>query len=403
MNSKKDQLSSLLDQDLASNNPERSRRKVSEVLARMSGPRPAKSDGPSKIDTLPDFDSLADTDSPSETVRLIKINESTELNSLSNPDRLAKTDSPSKFTSPSKSAREAIIDSLSFFDEVAPQNDSPSKIDGLSEIQGASAVGSPAKIAALSYSRRPEFSLLNSLSDAVAHMPLFHQMTDYLDRQLSPSEQAVYRQLFRLTWGFQRPTVVIGNGKLAERSNVGETTVRTVLKALEAKGLVRKVRMIFGSNQEQGNEWEVFAPLSLVRHLEERERRRRPSKSDTPSKFDGPPKSDDMKENVLSSKEHTQTQAGVSVSSRFSLEECRRYADHLKATGQGIINPGGYATKIFRSGEADAFIEAFLNPQAQTDISKCLDCKGTGFIYMDPSNHDKGVRPCKHDHIRSSA
>ena len=27
--------------------------------------------------------------------------------------------------------------------------------------------------------------------------------------------------------------------------------------------------------------------------------------------------------------------------SKFSLEECRRYADHLHKTGQGITNPGG--------------------------------------------------------------
>jgi DNA-binding Lrp family transcriptional regulator len=227
-------------------------------------------------------------------------------------------------------------------------------------------------------------------------MPVFHQMSDYLDRQLTPSEQAVYRQLFRLTWGFQRPTVVIGNGKLADRSNVGETTVRAVLKSLETKGLIRKVRMIFGSNQEQGNEWEVFAPLSLVRHLEERERKRRSSKSDTPTKSDSPSNSDGMKENVLSSKTHTQTQTGVSVSSRFSLEECRRYADHLKQTGQGITNPGGYATKIYRSGEADSLVEAFLNPSTPLDISQCRECNGTGFIYLDMSNPDRGVKPCNH-------
>jgi len=82
------------------------------------------------------------------------------------------------------------------------------------------------------------------------------------------------------------------------------------------------------------------------------------------------------------------------------LEECRRYAEHLKQTGQGITNPGGYATKIFRSGEADAFIEAFLNPQAPLDIDQCPDCRGSNFIYIDPSNHDRGVRPCKHEALK---
>jgi hypothetical protein len=69
---------------------------------------------------------------------------------------------------------------------------------------------------------------------------------------------------------------------------------------------------------------------------------------------------------------------------------------------QGITNPGGYATKIFRSGEADAFIGAFLNPSGQIGISKCEDCRGSGFIYIDQSNPDRGVRPCKHDRLKTS-
>jgi hypothetical protein len=50
----------------------------------------------------------------------------------------------------------------------------------------------------------------------------------------------------------------------------------------------------------------------------------------------------------------------VGVSSRFSLEDCRRYAEHLKSAGEGITNPGGYAASIHRSGRADSQIEAFL-------------------------------------------
>jgi hypothetical protein len=89
----------------------------------------------------------------------------------------------------------------------------------------------------------------------------------------------------------------------------------------------------------------------------------------------------------------------VGVGSRFSLEECRRYADYLHKTGQGIKQPGAYATTIYRSGEADSLIEAFLNPPAQADISKCPDCEGRGFAYVDPKNHDRGVRPCKHPNL----
>jgi hypothetical protein len=85
--------------------------------------------------------------------------------------------------------------------------------------------------------------------------------------------------------------------------------------------------------------------------------------------------------------------------SKFSIEECKRYAQHLHKTGQGITNPGGYATAIFRSGEADSLIEAWLNLPAKLDVSACPDCEGRGMFYVDPTNHDKGVKPCKHPQL----
>jgi hypothetical protein len=87
--------------------------------------------------------------------------------------------------------------------------------------------------------------------------------------------------------------------------------------------------------------------------------------------------------------------------SKFSIDECRRYAEHLKATGQGITNPGGYATKIHRTGEADASIQTFLKPVPplkQVDISQCPDCKGTGYYY--PKGIEHGVARCKHEALR---
>ena len=51
--------------------------------------------------------------------------------------------------------------------------------------------------------------------------------------------------------------------------------------------------------------------------------------------------------------------------SKHNLETCKRYAEHLNATGQGVKNPGGYAVTIHRSGVADADIDAFLSPDRQ--------------------------------------
>ena len=92
----------------------------------------------------------------------------------------------------------------------------------------------------------------------------------------------------------------------------------------------------------------------------------------------------------------------VRVGSRFTIEECRRYAEHLRSTGQGINNPGGYATTIHRTGEADALIESFLRPEeaarpSNPDAAKCPDCKGTGFYY--PKGIEGGVARCKHERL----
>lgn len=330
--------------------------------------------GPSKIN------GPSNTDNPSEFSGPPNINSQTD------------SDRPSRISSPPESSGPPT------FEVPAHRNDGPPESSGQAIQERAAGTISPSESARLSYERRPAFSLLNSLPDETGYMPAFHQITDYLDRQLTPSEQAAYRQLLRLTWGFGRPTTVVSIPKLAERANVGATTARDAVKGLEGKGLVKKLGHVFGSNQVQGIEFEVFAPLALVRNLEGAARRRRPQKADGPLQSGGLPKSDGMKESVSSSKEkHTQT--GVGVGSRFTLEECQRYARHLKATGQGITNPGGYATKIFRSGEADALIEAFLNPPAPVDITQCPDCRGQGFYYPDGIGNGP-VAKCKHEKLR---
>jgi hypothetical protein len=79
-----------------------------------------------------------------------------------------------------------------------------------------------------------------------------------------------------------------------------------------------------------------------------------------------------------------------------------RYAEHLRSTGQGINNPGGYATTIHRTGEADMLIEIFLHPETTDSssnlaVAECPDCKGTGFFY--PKGIEGGVARCKHERL----
>jgi hypothetical protein len=339
---------------------------------------------------------------PSKTTGPVDSKSGSEIKALSKNTGL--TDSESLVKSISLPDITGLINFTSPTENIvkAHQFARPADIERPVEKGEASLRQSPADLAELSFAGKPDFSLLNSLPDVTGWAPSFHQVTDYLNRQLPTGEQAIYEQLYRLTWGYERPRVVVGFPKLAVRANVGESTARAAAKALEKKGLIRRHGVVFGLNHEQGVEWEVFPPPALLKYLRLREdRRQRGSKMKSPSEFEGPANSEPMKDNVLFSKEHTHTQVGESVCSRFSLEECRKYADHLKQTGQGITNPGGYATKIFRSGEADALIETFLNPPAPLDIKMCPDCHGSNFIYIEPTNPDRGVRPCKHYNLKT--
>ena len=229
--------------------------------------------------------------------------------------------------------------------------------------------------------------LMASLPDVEGYTKLWHQMTDHLYRQLTTAEQAVHVQLFRLSWGYNKPTCFIALPKLAERVGIARSAVQRALDGLVAKGLVTKTRLQFGKGHPQGIEYTITPPPSLLKAS------RLPETSSLPEKGSN-------KEHTL--KENTQTQPGVRVGSRFSLKECRQYADSLKS--EGIQNPGGYATKIHRTGEADELIERFLSPLAPAptvDASQCPDCQGSGWWY--PKGKEKGIARCKHERLLATS
>jgi hypothetical protein len=141
-------------------------------------------------------------------------------------------------------------------------------------------------------------------------------------------------------------------------------------------------------------------PAFLAAHLRRRFARKTKAdnkNADQNSKPSLVPQAQSVASNKETSAAINPTPANVS---KFTLGECRQYAEHLQKTGQGITNPGGYATTIYRTGEADALIKKFLNPERfeNEDISQCPDCKGLGFIY--PEGIDRGVvAKCKHPRL----
>jgi hypothetical protein len=104
----------------------------------------------------------------------------------------------------------------------------------------------------------------------------------------------------------------------------------------------------------------------------------------------------------------------VGQGSKFSQEECLRYANHLHTTGQGITNPGGFATTIYKSGVQDPQIASWLAggdpervqsgeppaPQIEltTNPPDCPDCNGSGWSARDPQK--KLYARCPHPRLK---
>lgn len=140
-------------------------------------------------------------------------------------------------------------------------------------------------------------------------------------------------------------------------------------------------------------------PAFLAAHL----RRRLVKRGQTRPTPDKPLKSEPQQGAIEENKKTLQRAGHGEMKSRFTIEECRRYAEHLHTSGQGITNPGGYATTIHRTGEADELIGRFFNPPAPTtsvDASQCPDCRGTGWWY--PKGPEMGVARCKHERLASN-
>jgi hypothetical protein len=240
-------------------------------------------------------------------------------------------------------------------------------------------------------------SLMDSLPETAGFTKLHHQVVDHLYRQLSPKEQIVHIQLYRLSWGRGCPNCFISLPKLARRSNLSPRSTADAVSLLESKGLIHKGAAITGKGKEQGMEyWVTPAPASAktasLANPASQARIASPAESGSGKEY---------KEETIH-EEPTQTQLCVGVSSRFTLEECRLYANHLQKTGQGITNPGGFATTIHRTGEADALIESFLNPQPKrSDISRCPDCKGQGYKVVVKDGREGAVK-CSHQRLGQS-
>jgi hypothetical protein len=241
----------------------------------------------------------------------------------------------------------------------------------------------PAPPPAQASAERGYYATFNDLDDRI--IPIY---------KLDPYEQSVLRRLYRLSRGFKSLDCEVGFGALARACNIARSKAQGTVASLTTKGLIRPL-----GHSQAGTKYRVLEQLPAI-----------PPKGiprqGIPQKYEGIPETQDQgipqggnnKNNKALINTHTNT-AAVGGCSKFSLEECRRYAEHLRSSGDGINNPGGYATTIHRTGEVDELIERFLNPTVPTpvDSSQCSDCKGSGFYY--PNGPAGGVAKCKHEKL----
>lgn len=242
--------------------------------------------------------------------------------------------------------------------------------------------------------------IVPAINPARGFLQIFNDIVDNVFPTLPPAEQSVLLRLYRESQGRRRNTVAAGYTRIGVWCNISRSTAQAAIAALLDAGFIEKQ-----GEAREGTIYKVNLPGVLPRTVPDSGI----VKSGIPEKVptllekttvleSGIPKSNHMN---INNKEHEiNTHTGVSVGSRFSLEECGRFASHLKATGQGITNPGGYATKVFRSGEADTLIEAFLNSAKPVDINQCPDCKGMGMYYLNGIGNGP-VAKCKHEKLRT--
>ncbi len=249
------------------------------------------------------------------------------------------------------------------------------------------------------------------LQENAAHLRFPYEVLDKILFELKPGPHVILERLYRLSAGWDKDICRISIPKLASTCKVGLTQTRQYLKELELKGYITRLgEDVTNPNVEiRGIDIRVNLPRMPP------PKKRAGYGTTTGLQKETGSESEPNKDKNFKEQSHTNTQgqhpdassenlkidkAAVSVNSRFGLAECKLYADHLHKTGQGIVNPGGYATTIYRTGEADPLINLFLNPvsdQIKNPTVECPDCQGTGFWY--PEGFEKGAAKCRHEKL----
>jgi hypothetical protein len=238
------------------------------------------------------------------------------------------------------------------------------------------------------------------------YFSIYNDITDRMIREMTLDvyEQSVLLKMYRESRGWKSEECEISHAEIVRSCNISKSQSQRTLAKLSSKGLI--VNMGRSKSGPERNRFKVLPGLPVVpqKNIFREDISREGADVPQENKVSGQDIScANTNKNNNKVLVNTHTQPGVGVGSKFTLEECKRFAEHLQKTGQGINNPGGYATTIFRSGEFDAQIEAFLNPptpSAALKADSCPDCGGSRYYY--PEGVEKGVKICKHEKLKGA-
>jgi predicted transcriptional regulator len=189
--------------------------------------------------------------------------------------QLPESSQPSQSSQPQESSQLPYLPDGSYGSRQLPHSSQPQ--DNQQE-----AVSQPYDSSQLQNTRQleePSLNILASLPEQRGHLELPYQILDHLDRHLDPYEQSVYKQLYRLSWGFGKNRCRISNPKLAERTNMSEAMVKKVAVKLVGKGLIEKIGSLQGYGKDQGVEYVINAPSWQVQRSSQLQQHRQPQES----------------------------------------------------------------------------------------------------------------------------
>lgn len=133
---------------------------------------------------------------------------------------------------------------------------------------------------------KDSLNLIAALPEVKGHAEIPYQIIDHLFRHLPTPQQAIYTQLYRLSWGWGSERCFISNPGLAARACLSVSAVKDNVNKMVNKGLIEKTGNTLGFGKDQGIEYVVRAPTwQLVRSSQLRPGRQ-PRESRQPG--DGP-------------------------------------------------------------------------------------------------------------------